>query len=96
MNKSDLIESVAKEKSCSVIVAKAIVEETFSSMTDALVAGGRVDIRGFGSLAVKKIESYVGKNPKSGVSVVVAAKKVPFFKIGRELSKRLNPCEGSN
>ena len=90
MNKSDLIEAFANEKGCSVIVAKAIVDETFSSMTDALVAGGRVEIRGFGCLAVKKIESYIGKNPKSGVSVVVAAKKVPFFKIGRELSKRIS------
>ena len=90
MNKTDLIVSVAHERGCSVIAAKAIVEEMFSSMTDALVAGGRVEIRGFGSLAVKTTESYVGKNPKSRVAVVVAAKKVPYFKIGREMSKRIN------
>ena len=90
MNKSDLIELVANGRDCSVSVAKTIVDEIFFSMTDALVAGDRIEIRGFGSIAIKKYESYIGRNPRTGVSTVVAAKKHPIFKIGRELNDRIN------
>ena len=89
MNKSDLIELVAYDNGCSVLAAKAIVSEIFSGMTDTLVAGGRVEIRGFGSFAIKGYESYAGKNPRTGVRIVVAAKKVPFFKVGKELRERI-------
>ncbi len=89
MNKSDLVLLVAGRKVCSVAAAKAIVDEIFSCMTDALVASGRIEIRGFGSFALKVYESYVGRNPRSGVSTIVAAKRSPVFKVGAELKNRI-------
>ena len=89
MNKSDLVLLVAGRKGCSVAAAKAIVDEIFSSMTDALVAGGRIEIRGFGSFALKEYEPYVGRNPRTGVNAFVAAKRNPVFKVGAELKNRI-------
>ena len=90
MNKSDLIELVANKKGCTVYVAKKIVDEIFSSMTDALSSGDRIEVRGFGSLVVKQFESYIGRNPRTGVSTVVAAKKLPYFKVGKKLGRLIN------
>ena len=89
MNKSDLVELVAARKGCSVAAAKGMVGEVFSCMTDALVAGGRIEIRGFGSFALKEYEAYVGRNPRTGVNTVVPAKKSPVFKVGAELKSRI-------
>ncbi len=89
MNKSDLVERVAELKGCSVTVAKNMVDEIFSCMTAALVVGGRIEIRGFGSFALKEYDSYVGRNPRTGVNTVVAAKKSPVFKVGAELKNRI-------
>jgi integration host factor subunit beta len=59
-------------------------------MTKALVKGDRVEIRGFGSIFIKKYGSYRGRNPKTGESVVVKPKRLPFFRCGKELKERVD------
>ncbi|MCL4148569.1 UNVERIFIED_CONTAM: hypothetical protein GTU68_011954 [Idotea baltica] len=59
-------------------------------MKDAMVNGGRVEIRGFGSFVVKKYDSYEGRNPKTGEKIPVPPKKLPFFKVGKELKERID------
>jgi integration host factor subunit beta len=59
-------------------------------MTEALVEGGRIEIRGFGSFVVKDYKAYMGRNPKTGEVIQVHRKKLPFFKVGKELRERVN------
>ena len=90
MNKSELIESLAGKKGLSFKKAEEIVNAVFGSMTDALLAGDRIEIRGFGSFVVKEYDSYTGRNPKTGESISVKAKKLPFFKVGKELKEKVS------
>ena len=89
MNKSDLIAEVASRANLTHVEADKIVNEIFDSMADTLVAGNRIEIRGFGSFVVKDYEGYVGRNPKTGIETTVAPKKLPFFKVGKELKERV-------
>ncbi len=66
------------------------VAAVLRGMTEALGKGGRVEIRGFGTLGAKVRTARVGRNPRSGVSVVVPAKRLPFFRTGKDLHLRLN------
>ncbi len=70
--------------------AEGMVNELFSTMTDALRRNERIEIRGFGSFVVKHRRAREGRNPKTGRSVSVAAKRVPFFKVGKELKGRVD------
>lgn len=70
--------------------AEVIVKEVFNCMTEALAKGDRIEIRGFGSFFLKERRSREGRNPKSGNKVHVEAKRVPFFKVGKELKKRVD------
>lgn len=90
MNKLELIKTLSEEAKIPRPYAKKIVEIMFESMADALEAGDRVEIRGLCSFFVKEYKSYVGRNPKSGEKVRIAPKKLPFFKAGKELRKRVN------
>jgi integration host factor subunit beta len=67
-----------------------IVDVVLDGVGDALVAGDRVELRGFGAFSVRKRDARVGRNPRTGASVSVDAKGVPFFKAGKELRTRLN------
>jgi len=67
-----------------------IVGTIFDVITDALARGDRVELRGFGAFSVKERRARVGRNPRTGDSVQVAAKRVPYFKTGKELRERLN------
>ena len=89
MTRSDLIELLAERKNISTNVAEAVVLEVFGSMTEALVAGNRIEIRGFGSFEIREYQSYTGRNPKTGIEVTVGPKKLPFFKVGKELKDRI-------
>ena len=89
MTKSDLIGKLAEEKNISNAVAEAIVLEIFASMTETLIAGGRIEIRGFGSIENRDYDGYSGRNPKTGLEVTVKPKKLPFFKVGKELKERI-------
>ncbi|MEE2961930.1 MAG: HU family DNA-binding protein [Myxococcota bacterium] len=90
MNKSDLIEVLSMESGLDRKTIDAVVNVVFSSMTDALVKGDRVEIRGFGSFACKEYEARHGRNPKTGAPIHVPAKKLPVFKVGKELRERVN------
>lgn len=89
MTKSELIDRLASEKNISNPVADRIVSEIFKCMTDTLVSGNRIEIRGFGSFEVREYDGYVARNPKTGVQLEVKPKKSPFFKTGKDLKERI-------
>jgi integration host factor subunit beta len=70
--------------------AEAMVNAVFATMADALRRDERIEIRGFGSFVVKHRRAREGRNPKTGNTVYVAAKRVPFFKVGKELKLRVD------
>jgi integration host factor subunit beta len=75
--------------------SKTIVNTIFSSMCDALVKGERIEIRGFGNFTVRTYQSYLGRNPRTGTKVEVSPKRLPFFKVGKELKERVDaPAPG--
>lgn len=90
MNKSELIEALSKELKVTVSTASGIISTILDAMTDTLVKGKNVEIRGFGSFTVKKYKSYIGRNPKTGKETKVKPKKLPFFKPGKELKEAVN------
>lgn len=90
MNKSDLIDALALDQNLPIKTAEAIVVTVLDAMTETLVNGSNVEIRGFGSFTVRKYESYDGKNPKTHEIVKVQPKKLPFFKVGKELREAVN------
>jgi len=71
---------------------KIIFNTVFDSMTEPLASGDRIEIRGLGSFAIKQRKARAGRNPRTGEQVQVGAKKVPFFKKGKELKERVNPA----
>jgi len=98
VTKRDLIEEIARYyPRFSRRDAEVIVNAVFDSMTDALAKGERIEIRGFGSFIVKQRSSREGRNPRTGDVVAVAAKKVPLFKVGKELRLRVDdqPAEAN-
>jgi integration host factor subunit beta len=90
MNKSELIEALAKDINFPVKMTSGILDTILDAMTDTLVKGDNVEIRGFGSFTVKKYKPYMGRNPKTGVETKVKPKKLPFFKVGKELKEAVN------
>lgn len=90
MNKSELIEVVADRGRMTKKKAEDVVNLIFDSMVDAMKDGSRIEIRGFGSFVVKEYGSYTGRNPRTGKSIDVNPKKLPFFKVGKELKERVD------
>ena len=85
MTKVDLISLLEKQGNLPHSKAKAVVDTCFESIIRALYRDERVEIRGLGSFINRNYKSYVGRNPKTGKSVRVSAKKIPFFKAGKKL-----------
>jgi len=85
MNKSDLIAALAAKEDLTVKEASDIINLIFDGFTDTLKSGDRIEIRGFGSFSMRQYESYKGRNPKTGKKVDVKPKKLPFFKVGKEM-----------
>ncbi len=90
MNKSQLIESLAKAEGLTIKKAEMVINTMFGSVEEALVRGDRVEFRGFGSFKVKDYDGYQGRNPKTGEIIEVGKKKLPFFKVGKELKERVD------
>jgi len=91
MTKRDLIDEVNKRfPHLSRKDSEVIINAIFDSMVESLAQGDRIEIRGFGSFVVKHRRARQGRNPKSGELVSVAAKRVPFFKVGKELRLRVD------
>lgn len=91
MTKSELIQRLA-ERNPHLLHRdiERIVETVFDEISDALADGNRVELRGFGAFSVKSRNARTGRNPRTGSSVSVDAKRVPYFKTGKELRERLN------
>lgn len=94
MNKSELIENVAQRMNLPKKKAEDVVNLIFDGMTNTLVRGNRIEIRGLGSFTVKNYGSYVGRNPRTGESIQVRPKRLPFFKVGKELRERVDQQKG--
>jgi integration host factor subunit beta len=92
MNKSDLIEALAKSSKLKLTQKKSelVINLVFDEMTKALVTNEKIEIRGFGSFNIKEYKPYLGRNPKTGETIEVKEKRLPFFKVGRELKKRVD------
>jgi len=91
MTKSGLIQSIAvKMPHVSARDVEIVVNTIFDSMTNALRGGDRIEIRGFGSFSVRHRRARQGRNPKTGESIAVPPKRVPFFVVGHELRNRVN------
>jgi integration host factor subunit beta len=90
MNRSDLINALKEEANLSRKDSEKIVDTFFQTITDTLASGERVEIRGFGSFTVKKYKPYTGRNPKTGVQIRVPSKRLPFFKVGKELKEMVD------
>ncbi|MBW2093204.1 MAG: integration host factor subunit beta [Deltaproteobacteria bacterium] len=90
MNKSQLIEEIAMREGLNLKMAETVVNTFFDSISEGLVEGERAEIRGLGSFKVKDYEGYIGRNPKTGIAIEVKPKKLPFFKVGKELKERVD------
>jgi integration host factor subunit beta len=90
MNKSELVEALSERENLTYKKAEQIVNLVFDSMAEALIENDRIEIRGFGSFMVKDYKAYMGRNPKTGEVIKVKPKKLPFFKVGKELRERVN------
>ena len=90
MNKSDLVEYLAKNSDLTQKKSEKVINLVFNEMTKALKDNDKIEIRGFGSFTVKEYKSYTGRNPKTGETIEVKSKRLPFFKVGRELKKRVD------
>ena len=90
MKKSDLVAALVDKKNLTEKQATEIVDLMFKGFTNELKNGGRIEIRGFGSFTVRKYKAYKGRNPKTGNTVDVKPKRLPFFKVGRELKKMVD------
>ena len=90
MNKSELIEALAQNQGLPIKTAASIVNTILDTMIETLVRGENIELRGFGSFTVKDYETYAGRNPKTGAQILVKPKKLPFFKVGKELRESIN------
>jgi integration host factor subunit beta len=90
MTKSELIDAMAARANLTKARAELVVNCIFDAMTEALERGEGIEIRGFGSFTVRPYKAYSGRNPRTGEPVPVPAKRLPFFKVGKELKELVN------
>ena len=90
MTKADLIDELAKVSNLTKKESETIVNTVFENITEALVKGDKVELRGFGSFRIRQRNARKGRNPKTGTSVSVPEKRVPFFKVGKRLREHVN------
>jgi len=90
MTKADLINEVVKLSNLTKKETEIIVNTLFDNIADALSKGEKVELRGFGSFRIRHRNPRKGRNPKTGMSVSVPEKRVPFFKVGKRLRELVN------
>jgi integration host factor subunit beta len=95
MTKSELIEAVAERTKITKSRAELVVNCVFDAMTAALERGEGIEIRGYGSFTVRSYKPYDGRNPRTGNQVSVPSKRLPFFKVGKELKTLVNDGSGA-
>jgi integration host factor subunit beta len=89
MNKIDIINKVAEDMKLNQKVTKIAVDTIVDTIKQAIVKGERVEIRGFGSFTIRQYKANKGRNPKTGQLVDVQPKKLPYFKVGKELKEMI-------
>jgi integration host factor subunit beta len=90
MTKSDLIDVICESKKLPKGRAELLIQVIFDALEAALKRGERIEIRGFGSFELRSYRGYDGRNPRTGSAVEVRPKRLPFFKVGKELKERVN------
>jgi integration host factor subunit beta len=90
MNARDLATKLADKENLTQREVDAAVKLIFRLFTDAMKKDDRIEIRGFGSFVVREYSNYTGRNPKTGKEVEVKPKRLPYFKVGKELKDRMN------
>jgi len=91
MIRSELVQKIATDNpDLSAKDVEKLVDCFFDTITDQLADGGRVELRGFGAFSTRDRKARIGRNPRTGASVSVPAKRVPYFKPGKEMRERLN------
>ena len=90
MTKADLINQIAEKAGITRVKAETVVNTIFDSMVEALMRDDRIEIRGFGSFVNRQYGAYQGRNPRTGQVIEVSQKKLPFFKVGKELKEEVN------
>jgi integration host factor subunit beta len=90
MTKAELVEEVAAQADLTKKDAEIIVQTVLDSITDSLQKGEKIELRGFGSFRIRSRSSRQGRNPKTGSGVSVPAKKVPYFKPGKDIKDLIN------
>ncbi|MCX8022285.1 MAG: integration host factor subunit beta [Syntrophorhabdaceae bacterium] len=89
MNKIDIINKLAEEMKLNQKVTKIAVDTIVDTIKQAITRGERVEIRGFGSFTIRHYKAYKGRNPKTGEMVDVKPKRLPYFKVGKELKEMI-------
>jgi DNA-binding protein HU-beta len=89
MNKADLVSKIAEDVGITKVQASAAVESLMEAVTKALKSGKKVTLIGFGTFSVTKRAARKGRNPKTGESIKIKAKKIAKFKAGKELNAKM-------
>ncbi len=95
LTKAKLIELVSEKAEITRVKAETVVNTIFDSMVESLMKDDRIEIRGFGSFVNRQYGSYKGRNPRTGQVINVDEKKLPFFKVGKELKEDINQKKSS-
>jgi DNA-binding protein HU-beta len=90
MKKADLVDLVAQQRGLPRPQVEATVDSLIDAVADGLAKGERIDLRGFGAFAVRESAARSGRNPQTGETIQIAARRVPTFKAGKELRDRVN------
>lgn len=90
MVKSELIHRLSEQADIPPRIAEVAVNTIFNSMTEALIKGEGIEIRGFGSFRVREYQGRTGNHPRTGTAIEISPKRRPFFKVGKELRERIN------
>jgi integration host factor subunit beta len=90
MVKSELIQKLKDRADLSRTHAEKVVDLVFDTIGDTLTKGDRAEIRGFGSFSVNNYQAYIGRNPKTGAQIEVESKKLPIFRVGKQLKQKVN------
>jgi integration host factor subunit beta len=96
MNKSELIELISEKAHITKKQSEDVINLIFDSMTQTLAEGKRIEIRGLGSFVNRSYGAYKGRNPRTNQSIEVKPKKLPFFKVGKELKERVDSLKSTS
>jgi integration host factor subunit beta len=90
MNKIDIVNQLSERINLNRKLAKLVVDTIIDTIKTAIISGERVEIRGFGIFSLRSYKSYKGRNPKNGETIEVPAKRLPYFKVGKELKETIS------